>query len=281
MLTYPQAVLLGLLQGISELFPISSLGHSVLVPQILHWQLDQASSQFVAFVVVTHLATALVLLGFFWRDWVRITVSMLRSLYLRRIDAGDTYAKLGWLLVVGTIPAGILGLLLEEELQTLFGAGTLVAAMLILNGLILWGAELLRTRAYRGEGSDAEFAKLSYPQAFGIGIAQSLALVPGISRTGSAMTGGLLSGLSHESSARFAFLLATPIIFAAAVLKVPDIAAAGVSFVDVALVGALCAAIAAYVSVRFLVSYFKTKTLTPFAAYCVLAGASALLLLAR
>jgi undecaprenyl-diphosphatase len=281
MLTYTQAAILGFLQGITELFPISSLGHSVLVPELLHWQLDQASSQFVAFVVATHLATALVLLGFFRQDWVCILIGILRSLYLRRIDESDTYAKLGWLLVVGTIPAGLVGLLLETKLQTLFGAGMLVAIALMLNGIVLYGAERLRKRVQENKGDDGTLARLSYLQAFGIGIAQSFALLPGISRTGSAMTGGLLSGLSHEGAARFAFLLATPIILAAAVLKLSDMFSAGASFAGIALIGALSAAVAAYISVRFLVSYFKTRTLTPFAIYCALAGAFALLLLAR
>ena len=146
MLTYSQAAILGIIQGITELFPVSSLGHSVLVPQLLGWQLDQTSPQFVGFVVATHLGTALVLLGFFWRDWVRIVVGVVRSIYLRKIGT-DPYAKLGWLLVLGTIPAGLIGLLLQTKLQTLFGAGALVAAALALNGVMLFCAEALRKRA--------------------------------------------------------------------------------------------------------------------------------------
>lgn len=281
MLTYFQAATLGILQGITELFPISSLGHSVLVPQLLGWQLDQTSPQFLAFVVATHLATALVLLAFFWREWFRIVVGMVRSLYQREISDTDTYAKLGWLLVAGTVPAGLLGLLFETQLQQLFAVGTLVAAALIGNGIVLLLAEFLRKRARTGFAHGEALAKLTFPQAIGIGVAQSLALIPGFSRTGSAMTGGLLSGLSHENAARFSFLLATPIIFAAAVLNLPELTGGGTPFLGVTLVGAGCAAIAAYSSVRFLSYYFKTNTLKPFAVYCIAAGTLALLYLSR
>lgn len=278
MLTFAQAAVLGILQGVTELFPVSSLGHAVILPQILGWQIDESSSSFLAFVVAIHLATALVLLAFYWREWVRIVIGIVRSLYRRQLG-GDTYARLGWLLVAGTIPAGILGLLLQSKLQALFGAGSLVAAALFGNGIVLFGAEALRKRAPQGLAQDEALANLSFPQAFFIGIAQSLALIPGFSRTGAAMTGGLLSGLSHENAARFAFLLATPIIFAAAVLKVPGLLHAESGVLSAAIVGAICAAAAAYISVRFLTNYFKTKTLRPFAIYCVVAGLFAFLYL--
>lgn len=278
MLTFTQAAILGLLQGVTELFPISSLGHSVLVPEILGWQIDQASPQFVGFVVATHLGTALVLLGFFRRDWVRIIVGVLRSIYRRRIG-GDRYARLGWLLIVATIPAGLIGLLFQTKLQTLFGAGIFVAVVLMVNGLMLFAAEALRKRAPAEVAQDEALAKLSFGQAILIGIAQTLALVPGFSRTGVTMTGGLLSGLSRENAARFAFLLATPIILAASVLEIPKMVASGAG--GVALVGAVCAGAAAYVSVAFLTRYFKTKTLWPFAVYCVVAGALAFVYLVR
>ena len=277
MFSYAQAGVLGLLQGVTELFPISSLGHSVLLPALLGWQLNQASPQFVSFVVLTHLATALVLLAFFWRDWVHIVGGILRSLWQRKIE-GDTYARLGWVIIVSTIPAGILGLLLEKKLTALFAAPKLVAAVLIINGIVLYAAERLRKNAEVGERDDAVLAQLSWTQAVGIGFAQCFALIAGFSRTGFTMTGGLLSGLSRENAARYAFLLATPIILAAAVLKVPHIFTAG-TLVGQSLFGALCAAVAAYLSVRFLTNYFKTKTLTPFALYCVVAGIVFLLLL--
>ncbi len=276
MISYAQAALLGIVQGVTELFPISSLGHSVLVPQLLGWQIAQTSPQFIGFVVATHLGTALVLLGFFWRDWVRIVIGIFRSLFRRRI-AEDADAKLGWLLITATIPAGLIGLLFQTKVQTLFGAGALVAAALVCNGIMLFGAEALRKRAPAGEADAEALTKLSFGQALMIGIAQTLALIPGFSRTGVTMTGGLLSGLSRESAARFAFLLATPIILAASVLEIPKLVSSGSA--EVAFWGALCAAAAAYISVRFLTRYFKTRTLWPFALYCVVAGALAFIYL--
>ncbi len=277
MISYFQAIVLGLLQGFAELFPISSLGHSVLLPAVLKWPLDRSSDEFVAFLVLTHLATSLVLLAFFWRDWAYIVGGILRSLRLREISVDDTYARLGWLLVVSTVPAGILGLLFEEKLQRNFAAAGLIAVMLTFNGLVLLLVEVLRKPSEEGVHDDHKLAALSWRQAIGIGLAQCLALIPGFSRTGVTMAGGLVNGLSHENAVRYSFLLATPIIFAAAVLKVPDLFTNGAgSGVNQALVGALCAALTAYLSIRFLLRYFETKTLTPFAIYCALAGLIAL-----
>jgi undecaprenyl-diphosphatase len=279
LISYFEACLLGLLQGFAELFPISSLGHTVLIPAVLHWPLDRGSDAFLAFLILTHLATAVVLIGFFWRDWVKITLGVLRSLREREIRSDDTYAKLGWLIVVSTIPAGFLGLLFQEQLQALFASADVVAIALILNGAVLYGVELARRRQPdEGAHDDRKLAALSYGQAVLIGLAQCLALVPGFSRTGLAMTGGLVSGLNHENAGRYSFLLATPIIFAAAVLKVPDIFANGGQGGGEALAGATCAAISAYFSVRFLVKYFETRSLRPFAIYCAIAGIVALVL---
>lgn len=277
MISYFEAIVLGLLQGFAELFPISSLGHTVLIPAVLHWPLDRGSDAFLAFLVLTHLATALVLVGFFWRDWLKIIGGVLRSLKEREIRAEDTYARLGWLIVVSTIPAGIVGLLLQEKLQELFATANVVAAALILNGVVLYGvAATRRRRAEDGAADDRRLAALSWPQAVLIGLAQCMALIPGFSRTGMAMTGGLVSGLGDENAARYSFLLATPIILAAAVLKVPDLFANGGQGVGEAFAGAACAAISAFFSVRFLVKYFETKSLKPFAIYCAIAGIVAL-----
>jgi undecaprenyl-diphosphatase len=280
MTSFFQAIVLGLLQGFAELFPISSLGHTVLIPALLGWKIDRSSDAFVAFLVLTHLATALVLLGTFWRDWVRIVAGVLRSLVVREIRPDDTYARLGWLIVVSTIPAGILGLLFEERLQQLFAAAPVVAIALVLNGLVLYAVEQLRVRrAPEGAADDHKLAALSWGQAVVVGIAQAFALVPGFSRTGLTMGGGLVNGLSHENAARYAFLLATPIILAAAVLKVPDLFANQATGLPQAVVGALCAAVTAYLSVRFLLRYFETDTLKPFAFYCAGAGLAAFILL--
>jgi undecaprenyl-diphosphatase len=280
LITYFQAIVLGLLQGFAELFPISSLGHSVILPSLFGWDIKQNDNFFLAFLVATHLATALVLLGFFWRDWVRIVRGMARSLQERQIAPGDTDARLGWLLVVGTIPAGIIGLLLEHPLRHLFTSATSASFFLMVNGFVLYGAEQLRRRAPGPDTSlpdpDARIAQhLSWRGGLGVGVSQALALVPGISRSGSTMSGGLLAGLSNEDAARYAFLLATPIIGAAAVLKLPDLLGAdGDGVRGQSLVAALCAAGTAYLSVRFLMRYFHTNTLLPFAYYCFAAGAA-------
>jgi undecaprenyl-diphosphatase len=282
LISYPQAILLGLLQGFSELFPISSLGHSVILPRLLGWNIHQNDSFFVTFLVATHLATALVLLGFFWRDWVRIVRGLGRSLRDREIGS-DSDARLGWLLVVGTVPAGLLGLILEHPLRDLFASGRSAAFFLILNGFMLYGAERLRRRApaveadQSSEAGDERIARqVSWRGTLAVGAAQALALVPGFSRSGATMAGGLAVGLSNEDAARFAFLLATPIIGAAAILKLPDLfGSSGNGLRGPALVGAICSAATAYLAVRFLMRYFETNRLTPFAAYCVAAGVAA------
>jgi undecaprenyl-diphosphatase len=275
-ISYGQAIVLGLLQGVSELFPVSSLGHSVILPRLLGWHIHQNDSFFITFLVATHLATALVLLGFFWRDWLRILRGLGRSLRDRELAPGDTDAKLGWLLVVGTIPAGILGLLLQDKLRSVFASAQSAAFFLILNGFVLFGAEALRRRAPQAERGDPDARigrRVSWRDAVGVGAVQALALIPGFSRSGVTMGGGLLVGLSNEDAARFAFLLATPIIGAAAALKLPELfGPQGNGVRGPALVGAICAAGTAYLSVRFLMRFFETNRLTPFAVYCVAAG---------
>ena len=275
LISYPQAIVLGLLQGVSELFPVSSLGHSVILPKLLGWNIHQNDKYFLTFLIATHLATAIVLFAFFWRDWVRILRGLGRSLRDRGIDANDSDAKLGWLLVVGSLPAGILGLLLENALRKVFASPLSAAIFLTANGLLLYGAELLRRRAPAvEEEDDTRIARtVTWRGAFFIGAAQALALVPGFSRSGATMGGGLLAGLSHKDAARFAFLLATPIIAAAAILKLPEfLGPDGNGVRGQALAGAVCSAVTAYLAVRFLMRFFETQTLTPFAIYCASAG---------
>src|SRR5262245_33168321 len=275
-LTYGQAVVLGLLQGITELFPVSSLGHSVILPQLLGWDIHQNDKFFITFLVATHFATAFVLLFCFWRDWGRIVRGLGRSLRDRQI--ADPDARLAWYLVVGTIPAGILGLLLEHKLRDVFASAQSAAFFLMVNGVLLYGAELLRRRAPEPETGDPDrriAARVTWRSAVGVGTAQAAALVPGISRSGVTMGGGLLAGLSNEDAARFAFLLATPIIGAAALLKLPELFGPdGDGIRGQALVGALCSAVTAYIAVRFLMRFFQTNTLVPFAIYCLAAGAT-------
>jgi undecaprenyl-diphosphatase len=267
-LSFLQAAILGILQGISELFPISSLGHSIILPTLLGWNIDQKANYFLSFLVATHFATAAVLFFFYWDDWLRPD------------------AKLGWLLVIGTVPAGAFGLLFQKRLQELFASPSYVASILALNGILLYLAELLRTRAQDGDGvRDADHriaAEVSWGQSAKIGLMQVLALIPGFSRTGSTLTGGLMVGLAREDAMRFSFLLATPIIAAAAVLKLPVLFTSGnAPAIEAAMLGAVCAAIASYLSVRFLTAYFKTRTLTPFAIYCLLFGCASMLLMRR
>lgn len=277
MFTYFQAIIFGLVQGITELFPISSLGHSVILPTILRWHINQNDQFFLTFLVATHTATAIVLFFFFWKDWKRIFLGFVRSLKEREINENDADAKLAWLLVVATIPAGVLGLLFEDPLKKLFASPQLVAALLILNGGMLFGAELLRrknlTTKQAEQGSDKRIAKLTWMQAVKVGFLQSIALFPGFSRTGASITGSLLVGLSHEDAARFSFLLATPIIGAASLLKLPELLTPEASkSIGPTLVGTLAAGVAAYFSVKFLTKYFETKKLTPFAIYCAVVG---------
>ncbi|HEY8808963.1 MAG TPA: undecaprenyl-diphosphate phosphatase [Solirubrobacterales bacterium] len=284
-ISYFQALVLGLLQGIAEPFPISSLGHGVIAPSIFGWNIHQNDDFFLAFLVATHCATAIVLFFLFLEDWKRIFRGLGRSLRDRRIGVGDNDARLGWLLVAGTIPAGIVGLVLEHPLRTLFASASTAAAFLILNGILLLVFERFRQRPpqpddYKGD-SDSRIAKLSWKQAFGIGTAQAAALIPGISRSGITMGGGLLFGLSNEDAARYAFLLATPIIGAAGVLKLPELFGhAGDGVRGPALVGALAAALTTYIAVKFLLRFFETNRLTPFGIYCIVAGVIYSLILA-
>jgi undecaprenyl-diphosphatase len=274
-ITYFQAAVLGLVQGIAEPFPISSLGHGVIMPRLFGWDIHQNDKFFLTFLVATHLATAIVLFFFFLKDWVRILSGIGRSLRDREIRDDD--GRLGWLLVVGTVPAGILGLLLEHKLRSVFASAATAAAFLIVNGVLLLIFERLRRRPprpgdYLGDG-DARIAKLSWRQAVAVGTAQAAALIPGISRSGITMGGGLVVGLSNEDAARYAFLLATPIIGAAAVLKLPDLfGTEGNGVRGPALVGALCAAVTTFFAVKFLLKYFETNRLTPFGIYCIAAG---------
>jgi undecaprenyl-diphosphatase len=273
-ISYFQAVILGLTQGIAEPFPISSLGHGVILPRLAGWHIHQNDKFFLTFLIATHLATAIVLLLFFLKDWVRIVKGVWRSLQMREIRADDVDARLGWLLVAGTIPVGIIGLLLQEPLRKLFASPQLAAAFLIVNGIALLVFERLRRRApapgdYEGD-VDARIAKLSWRQAIAVGTSQATALIPGISRSGFTMGGGLIVGLSNDDAARFGFLLATPVIFAAAALKLPELlGSAGNGVRGPALVAGLCAAVTTFFAVKFLLRFFQTNRLTPFGIYCI------------
>jgi undecaprenyl-diphosphatase len=284
-LTWFQAVVLGLLQGVTELFPISSLGHTVLFPTLFGWDaLVRAQSDpesfWLAFVVMLHVGSAIGLLIYFWRDWVEIVRAFFATLRRRRITTPTE--KLAWLIIVTSIPTGILGLVFEHPVRVALAKPTTAAVFLIINGVILLGAEHLRRRAdiralaaREGPGSTRAVTTLSYREAVGIGVAQSSALIPGISRDGVCMTAGLLRGLDNEDAARFAFLLATPIILAAGLFKFSDLTGPlGAGIRGQAVVAAVCAAIASIVSVHYLLRYFKTRNLVPFGIYCMAFGAA-------
>jgi undecaprenyl-diphosphatase len=273
-ISYFQAIILGLTQGIAEPFPISSLGHGVVLPRLAGWHIHQNDKFFLTFLIATHLATAIVLLALFIRDWVAIVKGLVRSLQMREIRSEDSYARLGWLLVAATIPVGIIGLLQQDPLRKLFASPQTAAAFLIVNGFALLAFERLRRRPprpgdYLGD-ADGRIAKLSWRQAIGVGSSQAFALVPGISRSGFSMGGGLFVGLSNDDAARFGFLLATPVIFAAAALKLPELfGSAGNGVRGPALVAGLCAAGTTFFAVKFLLRYFQTNRLTPFGVYCI------------
>jgi undecaprenyl-diphosphatase len=297
-LTYPEAIGVGLLQGVTELFPVSSLGHSILIPALLggEWKRNLSvsadGSMYLNELVGLHLATALALVVYFWRDWIRVIRGLCSSLAQRRIATVDQ--RLAWLIVTATIPVCVAGLALDKLFRTTLGRPVPTAVFLALNGIVLFVTEQLRRGgtgrrragacATPGEDqltpeelSDRRITGLSVPQAMMIGAAQIVALLPGISRSGSTISAGIFRGLNHEDSARFAFLLATPVIGGAALLKLPPLLGpAGDGLRGPLLVGSIAAFVAAYVATRYLVRYFENRTLIPFAVYCTLAGLGSL-----
>lgn len=312
-LSYLEAVVVGALQGVTELFPVSSLGHSVILPAVIggQWATDldvsAPESPYLAFIVGLHVATAAALLVFFWRDWVRIVGGFVSSVRYRRVRTDAE--RLAWLIILATIPIGLAGLLLEHTFRTVLGRPIPAAAFLLANGVILLVGERLRRRALLrapamttgGPGatlpagadpdpdagiegpeadlrSDRRLAELSMTRGVLVGASQILALLPGISRSGVAMVAGLTQGLSHRDAARFSFLLATPVILAAGVLKIPDLTGPlGAGITGQVLVGSAASFVCAYLSVRFLERYFRTRTLIPFAIYSLIVGAGALI----
>jgi undecaprenyl-diphosphatase len=310
-LTWPEAAVIGLLQGVSELFPVSSLGHSVLVPALIggRWARDlnvsTPESPYLAFIVGLHVATAIALIIYFRRDWVRIVGGLITSVRYRRVERPDE--RLAWLLILATIPVGLTGLLLEHTFRTLLAKPVPTAAFLMVNGLVLLLAERYRRRAPAADGepagehegsvlvsqqkavegthatlaTDRRLAGLPVLRAVLIGCAQIAALAPGISRSGVTMAAGLRAGLGHQDAARFSFLLATPVILAAGMLKIPDLfGPLGDGIRGQVLLGSVLSGLGAYLAVRFLDRYFVNNSLRPFAYYCLAAGAVSLALLA-
>lgn len=324
-MTYIQAIVIAVFQGVTELFPVSSLGHSVLLPAWIggSWstmvtqssQSTSESSFYLAYIVALHCATALTLLWFFRNDWIRIVKGLFRSamksVRARHLVIEETDERLAWMIVVATIPVALTGLLLEHTFRTIFAKPLAAAIFLTVNGLILLAGERYRRKGValksdltfeskeeeaemRDEAheagprsrvalrlareSDARITGRSFGDVMVIGFLQILALFAGISRSGVTIVGGLWRGLDHEDAARFAFLLATPPILAAGLLKIPSLTGpAGAHIHGQVIVGVIVCAITAYFSVRFLLRYFETRTLTPFAVYCLVAGAASII----
>jgi len=264
-----QAIILAIVQGITELFPISSLAHAVLLPAVLGWKVDEGAEGFLPFLVVMHLGTALALLAYFWRTWWDFATAIL----FRRGPKAEGERRIFWRVVVATIPAVIVGFFLEKELKRAFGAPVLAAGFLIANGVMLFAAERLKGR------QDRALTRLRWIDAVAIGLWQCLALIPGFSRSGATMAGGFLAGLNHEDAARFSFLTATPVILGAAVLETPKLIHNHDKFGGVAIVAGVVAGVTAFISVALLMRWFRqteVKGFDPFAVYCAIAGAGSL-----
>lgn len=301
-LTWVQAIVVGFVQGITELFPVSSLGHSVLIPELFGWHdlvksQDSSESFWLAFIVALHVANAIALLAFFWRDWVRIIKGFFTSVAKRRAETSAE--RLAWLIIIATIPVGIAGLLLEHKVRTLLAKPTAAAVFLAINGVILLLGQRVRKSAASGahrqsrlhsatvassrsgaattvvteDGIPPSLARIPYREALLIGVVQCFALIAGISRDGITMVAGLVRGLDNQDAAKFAFLLSTPVILAAGLLKIGDLTgplAAGVRGQIIA--GAVVTFAASLFAVRFLTRFFQNRTLTPFGIYCVVFG---------
>ena len=286
-MTLLQALFMGLLQGATELFPVSSLGHAVLVPSLLHWSFKQSDSSFVPFLVLLHLGTATALLVLYRSQWVSIIRGFFTAAFRGSITSDSE--RLAMLLMTGTLPAAVLGVFLESHIKALFASPIAAAAFLVVNGGVMLAAELLRRRAERlaalenrsraeQEERFTDAAHISFLAAAIVGACQAVAFIPGISRSGVTIAGGLVAGLRHTEAARFSFLLATPTILGAGLLEVPQLFAGSVPVAEYVL-AAVLSGIAAYASARFLLRYFRSGRLDPYGWYCIAAGLVALALL--
>jgi undecaprenyl-diphosphatase len=275
-MTYLHALVIAILQGATELFPVSSLGHAVIVPALLRWNFDQHAPVFLPFLVLLHLGTAAALIGYFWRDWLALFIGVLGFSDRQRVRESR---HIFLLLVVATIPAAALGAALEHQIRRLFEAPLIACGFLALNGILLIAGEHLRRRA-PADTPTRPLATLTMVDAIAVGAWQCLALLPGISRSGATITGGLLRGIDHAAAAHFSFLIATPVILGATALEVPKLLHANVpaGTFQMAAAAAVVAGLVALASTAFLMRYFKHNdnwALDPFAYYCILAGGGA------
>jgi undecaprenyl-diphosphatase len=292
-ITIWQTIFLALLQGVTELFPISSLGHTVIIPGLFPqvFPADFATntacagrSCFLPLVTALHLGTSVALVVYFWRDWLQVLLTIFYSIKNAEIKR-DSEEWVGWLIIIGCIPGGIIGLTLQDPLARLFSSATIAAAFLVVNGSLLLTGEAMRKRAEAGmtftsarerEASFRPLASLSWKEAIIVGLFQSLALLPGVSRSGATMVGGLSVRLSHEDAARYSFLLGTPLIAAAGLLEVPQLLGQNTQTWLLIGAGVVISGIAAFLSTKFLTKYFEKGRLTPFAIYCWAFGLIAL-----
>ena len=279
-LSYFQSVLTGILQGISELFPISSLGHSVLVPAWIGGSWERfltnetaGESPYLLMIIALHVASSLTLIWFFRERWILFVRAFFSSFAKRaKREKLTTTEELIWKILLATIPVGVLGVLFQDQVGQLFSDPFAVGGFLFLNGLLLAGIEIFKKQRIKKELSNSD--EIGNSQALLIGVAQSAALFPGISRFGITMSAGLARGLSHSAASDFAFLIATPVIFGAGILKLPKLFNPEISHIlGPVIVGSVVSAICTYLSIAFLVKWFKTHTLYPFAAYCLIVGA--------
>ncbi len=295
-ITIWQTIFLALLQGVTELFPISSLGHTVILPGLLPnlFPANFASTTscggqgcFVPLVTALHLGTSVALVIYFWRDWLQVIRTIFNSIKNAEIHKG-TDEWVGWLIIIGSIPGGILGVTLEGALKKLFTSPVLAAAFLVVNGSILFAGEAMRRRvearyayadAKEREASFRPLSSLSWQEGVAVGLAQSLALIPGLSRSGCTMVAGLGVRLSHEDAARYSFLLGTPLIAAAGLLEIPQLSGQSGQTWGLIGIGIVLSGVAAFLSTRFLTKYFENGRLTPFAIYCWVFGLGALIVL--
>jgi len=264
-LTAFQAIVMALLQGVTELFPISSLGHAVILPRLLGWNIDQKAPDFLPYLVVMHLGTAIALFAYFWREWLAFGQSL--------IDSGAPRSRadrrIFGFVVLATVPAVLVGFVLHDRLAEAFGSPAIAAFILIVNGAVLYFSDQIA-----GEGVGV-LDQLNWKGALAIGISQCFALIPGFSRSGLTIAAGAVAGLKHEDAARFSFLMATPIILGATVLEAPKLLKSGATLGGAAILSGVVAGVVAYASLVFLMRYFNThefNALKPFSYYCAIAG---------
>ncbi len=283
-----QILFLALLQGVTELFPISSLGHTVIIPALFGWGDLVHDPHFLPLIVALHLGTSIALFIYFWRDWFQVLRSVVKSIKDGEVKRG-TEEWVSFLIIIGCVPGGMLGVFLEKPLKVLFASPLVASTFLVVNGSLLFLGERLRRRAESKiavESVDAKelearfrpLSSLSWKEAIIVGFAQALALIPGISRSGATMVAGLGVRLNHEDAARYSFLLGTPLIGAAALLEVPQLYGQTLSVLLLVLFGMVLAGVAAFLSTRFLMKYFETGRLYPLAYYCWAGGLFSLIM---